>query len=86
LLKCKGFSEVFQSQMVKSIEWGEVAPALITSTYYKRPSRCCMLEPIIEEEPKVSQGLTKSVFVSLPLLLSAFFYIFLYRGLEIYMK
>ncbi|KEH37921.1 hypothetical protein MTR_2g451420 [Medicago truncatula] len=39
--------------MVKSIEWGEVAPALITSTYYKRPSRCCMLEPIIEEEPKV---------------------------------
>lgn len=70
--------------MVKSIQnWGEVAPALITSNYYKRPSRCFMLEPIIEEEPQVSQGLTKSVFVSFPFLFSGFLYIFLSRGLEI---
>jgi hypothetical protein len=43
-----------------------------------------MLETIIEEEPQVSLGLTKkSVFVSLPVLFSGFFYIFLSRGLEI---
>jgi hypothetical protein len=73
--------------MVKSIDnCGEVAPALLTSSYYyKRPSRCFMLETIIEEEPQVSLGLTKkSVFVSLPVLFSGFFYIFISRGLEIW--
>lgn len=66
---------------VKSIDnRGEVAPALLTS-HYRRPSRCFTLEPIIEEEPQVSQGFYKGVFVSLPLLFSGFLYIFLYRGL-----
>lgn len=80
----------FQSQMVKEVKsihnWGEVAPPLLTSHYYhyyKRSSCCSKLEPIIEEEPQVSQGLPKGVFVSLPLLFSAFLYIFLYRGLVI---
>lgn len=70
--------------MVKSINnWGEVAPALVTSNYYKKPIRYLMLETIIEEEPQVSQGLAKTVFVSLPVILSGFLYIFLFRGLEI---
>ncbi|KAK7304720.1 hypothetical protein VNO77_42607 [Canavalia gladiata] len=69
--------------MVKSIHnWGEVAPALLTS-HYKRPSRFSKLEPIIEEEPQGSQMLHKSVFVSMPLLLSGFLYVVLYRGLLI---
>lgn len=71
--------------MVKEVmkskhNWGEVAPALITS-YHKRPtSRFSKLETIVEEEPQVSQVFHKGAFVSLPLLFSGFLYIFFYRG------
>ncbi|KAK7411685.1 hypothetical protein VNO78_03121 [Psophocarpus tetragonolobus] len=67
--------------MVNSIrKWGEVAPILLQS-HYKRSSLCSKLEPIMEEEsPQRVRILNKSVFVSMPLLLSGFLYIFLYRG------
>ncbi|KAK7304084.1 hypothetical protein RJT34_15108 [Clitoria ternatea] len=70
--------------MVKSFHnWGEVSPTLFIS-HYKRPSYGCFkLEPIIEEEPQRSQILPKGVFVSMPIVLSAFLYIFLFRGLLI---
>ncbi|KAG4990996.1 hypothetical protein AAZX31_09G084900 [Glycine max] len=71
---------------VKSINkfWGEVAPTLLVlQSHYKRSSRCSKLEPIIEEEPRGAGILNKGVFVSMPLLLSGFLYIFLFRGLSI---
>ncbi|KAI4300033.1 hypothetical protein L6164_033452 [Bauhinia variegata] len=57
---------------------GEVVPALIIYQHQKS-SKFSKLEPIIEEDTKVSE-LSKKIVISLPLLFSGIFCICLYVG------